>query len=626
MVDAQRALLDELMGTGMGKKDVFGELFGNGGQGKGAVTSSLFTNNPFRRDAVAGDAGDSSKKRRRHGAAESSDCGEARSLSKKKGAKTTDECVHPSAEGEEVEIGGTKKEKRKRRKKTSAAFEDGLENSDDRENRKQEENEDVIEGKEERKTLKKKHKKKRHGAKEDGDGEGKNDPPPPPPPQTEDGEGEEETKLARKKSSDREQRREGSGEGCDGGAQETPYKRERERTSTPRAGQKGDDEDSPREKKRSRGNNKANRVLLGDEEESDDEDKVEQGRGLRGDDAKTRVVVYDSEEEERQERKKRAKQKKQYDDPEDKLARTVFVGNLPKAVDSKELAKEFSVYGAVESLRFRSIALAEGKKFIRGAIFKGKVSDVHDTQNAYVVFKQLESAKAALAHNMKVLRGNHIRVDAATAPSWAVHQKKGKPLDAATGRRVEYDRNLSIFVGNLPYDVKDEELYQFFGGEEAKPELRGQVAAVRVVREEHASRGKGVAYVLFKTSQAARAALNSRGFKLRERELRIARPSRTSAAADTLSRKTAKLPAVSKGYEMRQALKHVLEQSRRAKPSAFEGQRAKKVDGLPGKRALNAVAQKAGRRQSGGPGGRVGGRFSKGSKGSSRGPAKRAER
>lgn len=84
-----------------------------------------------------------------------------------------------------------------------------------------------------------------------------------------------------------------------------------------------------------------------------------------------------------------------------------------------------------------------------------------------------------------------------------------------------YDNKRTVFVGNLPFDVKvsffycsnwqfsffghiliffislqDEEVYQLFSG---MKELESSIEAVRVIRDPNTLLGKGIAYVLFKT-------------------------------------------------------------------------------------------------------------------------------
>uniref|UniRef100_A0A453MLC6 RRM domain-containing protein n=1 Tax=Aegilops tauschii subsp. strangulata TaxID=200361 RepID=A0A453MLC6_AEGTS len=127
--------------------------------------------------------------------------------------------------------------------------------------------------------------------------------------------------------------------------------------------------------------------------------------------------------------------------------------------------------------------------------------------HAYIVFKDEQCARTALSHNMALFNGNHIRVDMACPP-----RKKLR------GEGPLYDRKRTVFVGNLPFDVKDEELYQLFCGPSGP---QGDVEAIRVVRDPDSSLGKGIAYVLFKTREAANAVVKKRGIKIRDRFLRL---------------------------------------------------------------------------------------------------------
>ncbi|KAH9606091.1 hypothetical protein KSS87_017731 [Heliosperma pusillum] len=207
-----------------------------------------------------------------------------------------------------------------------------------------------------------------------------------------------------------------------------------------------------------------------------------------------------------------------YDD-EGKLLRTVFVGNLPLKVKKKVLIKEFSQFGEIVSVRIRSVPTLDSKKPKKAMIFNGKLNEAADSVHAYIVFKTEQAAEASLAHNMFVVGGNHIRVDRACPP-----RKKLKGESASTPL---YSSKRTIFVGNLPFDVKDEELYQLFSGIK---ELESSVEAVRVIRDRHTSLGKGIAYVLFKTREAANVVCKKRKLKIRDRELRI-----THAKSETQS-------------------------------------------------------------------------------------------
>ncbi|XP_038905328.1 nucleolar protein 12 [Benincasa hispida] len=206
-------------------------------------------------------------------------------------------------------------------------------------------------------------------------------------------------------------------------------------------------------------------------------------------------------------------------DDESKLLRTVFVGNLPLKVKKKALGKEFSQFGEIESVRIRSVPIdiANSKKPRKGAILSKKLNEAADSSHAFVVFKTEESAQAALSHNMAVFAGNHIRVDRACPP----HKK------LKVGNGPIYDPKRTVFVGNLPFDVKDEELYQLFCG---ISNMGSSVEAIRVIRDPKVNVGKGFAYVFFKTREAANSVVNNQKLELRGRTLRLfhAKPNPTS--------------------------------------------------------------------------------------------------
>ncbi|MBA0593261.1 uncharacterized protein LOC105764995 [Gossypium raimondii] len=195
-------------------------------------------------------------------------------------------------------------------------------------------------------------------------------------------------------------------------------------------------------------------------------------------------------------------------DDDSKLMRTVFVGNLPIKAKKKVLLKEFSKFGEIESVRIRSVPLNDTKKPRKGAIMLKQINENADSVHAYIVFKTEQSAEASLANNMAVIAGNHIRVDRACPP-----RKKLKAENAPL-----YDSRRTVFVGNLPFDVKDEEIYQLFCGIN---NLGSSIEAVRVIRDPQFGVGKGIAYVLFKTREAANVVVKKRTLKLRDRELRL---------------------------------------------------------------------------------------------------------
>ncbi|MED6193164.1 hypothetical protein PIB30_016466 [Stylosanthes scabra] len=254
-------------------------------------------------------------------------------------------------------------------------------------------------------------------------------------------------------------------------------------------------------------------------------------------------------------------------DDEDKLLRTVFVGNLPLKVKKKTLLKEFKKFGEVESVRIRSVPIQDTKKPRKGAILAKKINDAAESVHAYIVFKTEESAQASLSHNMAVVEGNHIRVDRACPPRKKL-KGESTPL---------YDNKRTLFVGNLPFDVKDEELYQLFC---SIPNLGTSVEAVRVVRDPHLNVGKGIAYVLFKTKEAANSVLKKRNLKLRDRELRLSH----AKADSTPSKRPNPSPAQAPGTPAKRnrlatsSPSSSINRSNKKSNASYQGLRATKSD------------------------------------------------
>ena len=111
---------------------------------------------------------------------------------------------------------------------------------------------------------------------------------------------------------------------------------------------------------------------------------------------------------------------------------------------------------------------------------------------------------------MEEFEGSVLRVDRVRAPTQkAKSGAKGRAQAEAEATVTLYDPRRTVFVGGLPYDVREDELVQLFAkpapGVPATSDYG--VEAVRVVRERATGKGKGVAYVLFKTRTGAREVL-----------------------------------------------------------------------------------------------------------------------
>ena len=82
----------------------------------------------------------------------------------------------------------------------------------------------------------------------------------------------------------------------------------------------------------------------------------------------------------------------------DKDERTVFVGNLPLTVTKKNIKKLFMQCGQVESLRFRSMAIAPGRLPV-GVARKVHRQLTGSCVNCYVVFESKQAVDRSLELN-----------------------------------------------------------------------------------------------------------------------------------------------------------------------------------------------------------------------------------
>ena len=187
-------------------------------------------------------------------------------------------------------------------------------------------------------------------------------------------------------------------------------------------------------------------------------------------------------------------------DPEED-ERTIFVGNLPNSVTAREVIKLLHHCGKVVTARVRCQRLLQEADKKRGRairVLRKELAEGEDASAcAYVVFESPSGAEAATALNGTVFRERHLVVG------------REDPASKA------YAPSNSVFVGNLAYDVSDEEIWRFFS-DNGLP-----VERVRVPRDRETGSGKGFAYVAFKDAAASHQAVDLRGGKIRGREVRI---------------------------------------------------------------------------------------------------------
>jgi nucleolar protein 12 len=179
-------------------------------------------------------------------------------------------------------------------------------------------------------------------------------------------------------------------------------------------------------------------------------------------------------------------------------ARTVFVGNVALTVSKKTLLRMFNSYGKIESIRLRSVPVADLKLPKKASVIMRKFHPSRQSANAYIVFVAKESAENALSLNGTELEGLHIRVDM-----------------AATSKK-KHDHKHSVFIGNLPFGVEEELVRKHF-------EVCGDVTAVRLIRDKVTGAGKGIGYVTFSDASSVSLALSLNNQPFAGRTLRIER-------------------------------------------------------------------------------------------------------
>ncbi|VDO10452.1 unnamed protein product [Rodentolepis nana] len=198
----------------------------------------------------------------------------------------------------------------------------------------------------------------------------------------------------------------------------------------------------------------------------------------------------------------RKQQRERRKSEKDRLNRTLFVGNLPSWITKKALQKLFN--GAlreseidsskckVESVRIRGGVSTTGGKSnqaLKRAVIRHEFAagDKH-TLIGFVVLTSRDGIPAALKINGRFLTpkdgssdtGRHIRVD--------------------VSNRKKYNNQNSIFVGNLPFSVNEEEVRNIFS-------QFGEIKGVRLIRDRATGAVKGIGFVEFEDPSSVQLAV-----------------------------------------------------------------------------------------------------------------------
>ncbi|KAL7718779.1 RNA recognition motif containing protein [Entamoeba marina] len=178
--------------------------------------------------------------------------------------------------------------------------------------------------------------------------------------------------------------------------------------------------------------------------------------------------------------------------------RTVFITNVSVDVKHSEMKKFLSKYGNLISYRFRNTAYSTLDKSKKVNFLKKEFNKKRKTQGVYALYETKDEAKSAAEQiDNTLFLGYHLRAD------WEVNKDQKK------------DVKKTIFVGNLPFNIEEEDVRKAF------EKQAGNVQRVRVVRDNNTGTGRGIAYVTFKEKEDVQKGLDFVGNKIKGRLVRV---------------------------------------------------------------------------------------------------------
>ncbi|KAF8313390.1 RNA-binding domain-containing protein, partial [Clavulina sp. PMI_390] len=174
----------------------------------------------------------------------------------------------------------------------------------------------------------------------------------------------------------------------------------------------------------------------------------------------------------------------------------LWVGNLSWNVDDAWLKSEFETYGEVISARVQ-VDRASGRS--RGF--------------AYVEFKEMSAAQAAIADSSKEIDGRAPRLDFAPVRTAPDQTKRARAFDDKVS-----EPSSILFVGNLSFDATEDAYVLFM----EKFGEYGEVVNIRLPTDRETGQPKGFGYVEFgQQADAVKAFDALKGQELFGRPIRL---------------------------------------------------------------------------------------------------------
>lgn len=212
-----------------------------------------------------------------------------------------------------------------------------------------------------------------------------------------------------------------------------------------------------------------------DEEEAEkllDYDGIDNGSDSDEDDKEAEKVSKKMKKTEIKNVKKNLEKKGTLSEDAD---RVIHVKNLPVNAKRKSIHHFFAKYGKIEAVWLRCAPLASPAIPKKVAMIKQEFHPEGKSISAFVRFETSEAAQEALAATGSEFQERHIAVS------------------LLCQSQTKKDSGLAIFVGNVPFNISDEDLWLHFAD-------CGKIVDVRVIRDRDTSIGKGFAYVNFEVS------------------------------------------------------------------------------------------------------------------------------
>jgi nucleolar protein 12 len=238
-------------------------------------------------------------------------------------------------------------------------------------------------------------------------------------------------------------------------------------------------------------------------------------------------------------------------DPE-VLARTAFVGNVPLSVKRKDLKQLFKPFGNIESVRLRGVIADVPNLPKKTALLARRLHKNCDALLAYVVFKATEDSELSVKpsdqapkNDVQALRPaipDHLE------PTLAVKQAcaglnltifQDKHLRVTPAAHTRGPLRQSVFLGNLPFDITEEELILLF--QPIALTAGCTLVGVRVTRDKETGMGRGVGFASFDDELGVRTVINmGDDLKIRDRVIRVERAAKEKKRNSKTAKRNAK--------------------------------------------------------------------------------------